>query len=248
MRSRNRGTKVCSDEAFETGWTASNIYFVTCLRSVSISSKILIARRIRSFAFPLSTMLTTHLVLALALAITRVSATTTQTLASLPAFTQQRSCATSCFWDGDPNNGAKDVLGIKLGCCANSATCQHHAADSCFCRADLSSVATSWLSECALRRCSSNAVDVSSAIGVYNEYCMNKWVFAPGVVTGTVTNKATSATTAAGTPVQTGGPASAVTVYMTRSGQNAVSSRCWVSFSCILVIIVLEYLGRMVGT
>lgn len=91
-------------------------------------------------------------------------------------------------------------------------------------------------------------MDVSSAIGVYDEYCRDKWVFAPAVATGTVTNKATSATTAAGTPVQTGGPASAVTVYATRSGQNAMSSRCWVSFSCMLVIIVLEYLGRMAGT
>ncbi|ERF71969.1 hypothetical protein EPUS_06528 [Endocarpon pusillum Z07020] len=192
-------------------------------------------------------MSTIHLVLALALAFTRISATTTQTLASLPAFTQQRSCASACFWNGDPDNtNAQDVLGIKLGCCANSVTCEDRAADSCFCRVDLSSLATSWLSTCALHHCSSNAVDVSSAIGVYDEYCRNKWVVA--TATGTVTNKATSATTAAGTAVQTGGPASAVTVYVTRSGQNAVSSRCWVSFSCMLVIIVLEYLGRMAGT
>lgn len=91
-------------------------------------------------------------------------------------------------------------------------------------------------------------MDVSSAIGVYDEYCRDKWVVATAVATGTVTNKATSVTRAAGTPVQTGGPASAVTVYVTRSGQNAVSSRCWISFSCTLVIIVLEYLGRIAGT
>lgn len=91
----------------------------------------------------------------------------TQTIASLPAYNQQRPCATPCFWNGDPNNvNAGDILGYHLGC-------KSRASDDCFCRADLALVATSWLSTCVLQGCSSNTLDMSSAFEVYDEYCEN---------------------------------------------------------------------------
>jgi len=114
-----------------------------------------------------------YLLINLAYFLRSVSSDATQTIASLDAYMQQRSCATVCFWNGDPNNSnAQDVLGIRLECCPQ-VTCKGNAKDACYCRPDLRDSAVSWLSTCVIHQCSETA-DFSSAVSIYDEYCKDK--------------------------------------------------------------------------
>ncbi|RFN53908.1 hypothetical protein FIE12Z_1822 [Fusarium flagelliforme] len=118
-----------------------------------------------------------YLLINLAYFLRSVSSDATQTIASLDAYKQQRSCATVCFWNGEPNsdpNGsyAQDVLGIQLECCPQ-VTCKGNAKDACYCRPDLRDSAVSWLSTCVIHQCSETA-DFSSAVSIYDEYCKDK--------------------------------------------------------------------------
>ncbi|KAH7111945.1 hypothetical protein B0J13DRAFT_631665 [Dactylonectria estremocensis] len=97
--------------------------------------------------------------------ITRAS-DTPQSITTLPAYSQQRECATWCFFNG---NRGEDLLGHAIGCC--TADCAEPVANSCYCRADLRPSAVSWLSLCVDTQCSTNAVDVSSAVALYDDYC-----------------------------------------------------------------------------
>ncbi|KAH6891531.1 hypothetical protein B0T10DRAFT_560773 [Thelonectria olida] len=114
-----------------------------------------------------------YLLINLAYFLPSASSDATQTIASIDAYMQQRSCATVCFWNGDPNNSnAQDVLGIKLECCPQ-VTCEGNAKDACYCRRDLRDSAVSWLSTCVIHHCS-NTADFSSAVSIYDEYCKDK--------------------------------------------------------------------------
>lgn len=114
-----------------------------------------------------------YLLINLAYFLRSVSSDATQTIASIDGYMRQRSCATVCFWNGDPNNSnAQDVLGIKLECCPQ-VTCKGNAKDACYCRSDLRDSAVSWLSTCVIHHCS-NTVDFSSAVSIYDEYCKDK--------------------------------------------------------------------------
>jgi len=92
-----------------------------------------------------------------------------QTITALPAYYSQRQCATSCFFNGV----GQDLLGSALKCCEvyTDNDCDAPVADACYCRADLRPSAVSWLSLCVNTRCSTNAVDLSSAVAVYDGYC-----------------------------------------------------------------------------
>jgi hypothetical protein len=67
-------------------------------------------------------------------------------------------------------------------------------ADVCYCRGiqDFAGLVTTFLSSCVNKRCSSNAVDVSSAFEVYDDYCSGKGYTPSGesgaVVTATTTD------------------------------------------------------------
>ncbi|KAF5009955.1 hypothetical protein FDECE_3862 [Fusarium decemcellulare] len=111
-----------------------------------------------------------YLLLGFAYLLQPASADATQTIASMDNYKSQRSCATECFWNGDPSNpDAQDVIGIRLQCCPQF-DCDDHVKDSCYCRADLRTSAVAWLSTCVEYRCR-NSVDASSAISIYDEYC-----------------------------------------------------------------------------
>jgi hypothetical protein len=86
--------------------------------------------------------------------------------------------------------------------------------------------------------CSSNTVDVSSAIGVYEGYYTDKRAAVTGVVsaTATVTSGSGVTTMGRGTVIVTGVPP-ATTVFVTRSMGSRESVSIWVWLSCLSLAI-----------
>jgi hypothetical protein len=101
-----------------------------------------------------------------------VSADGTFTISSLAAYSSQRVCAQGCFFGGFWN------LPYALAC-------QSPYLDSCACRTDLASSASSILSSCINNACSSNTNDIVSAESIYSSYCANTG--APATVAATQT-------------------------------------------------------------
>lgn len=89
-----------------------------------------------------------------------LSASTTVSIRSEPAFKAMRECARDCLvW-----NGSIDLIG-EFGC-------GWPYPNECLCRADLAPQATKHLSSCCDTYCTGAAnVDISSAIEVYYSYC-----------------------------------------------------------------------------
>jgi len=83
--------------------------------------------------------------------------------------------------------------------------------------------------------CSSNVVDVSSAIGVYEGYCADKRAAVTGVVSATATGSEVT-TMGGGTVVATGVPP-ATTVFVTRSMGSRESVSMWVWLCCLSLAI-----------
>jgi len=85
----------------------------------------------------------------------------TISICSAPGFTGLRDCARSCF-----DRGACGTLANAISCWVNS-----QALNSCYCRLDLVPAAESYLSSCVASACSSNPVDIGSAVNLYTSYC-----------------------------------------------------------------------------
>src|SRR5438876_3599751 len=68
-------------------------------------------------------------------------------IVSATDFAQQRPCVTDCLY-GDRYGSLPVVL-----------KCGSPLLDSCYCRSDLQSTATPWLSSCASRGCSGETID-----------------------------------------------------------------------------------------
>lgn len=98
---------------------------------------------------------------------------TPQTVNSLAPYAQLRECAQNCFV-GYQAGCIYDNVAKAINCPAN---CFSLALDSCFCRADVQTDAESYLSSCVITSCSSggnNKVDLSSAVSIYDSYCLEK--------------------------------------------------------------------------
>jgi len=72
-----------------------------------------------------------------------------------------RKCAQSCLLYGPHFT---DGL-------VNGLDCLMSPYDACYCRADLSATASTFMSTCILRKCSYNADDYTSAFAAYTGYC-----------------------------------------------------------------------------
>jgi hypothetical protein len=108
--------------------------------------------------FPVALILLIHF-------ITLAWADGTVSIASFTSFGVQRLCVKDCLWGGQPGGGV--ALPGYLSCPAPYS-------DSCMCRTDLAVTVSTFLSSCVGNFCSSNAVDISSAINLYNNYCNSK--------------------------------------------------------------------------
>jgi hypothetical protein len=93
----------------------------------------------------------------------------TVTITAAPAYSQQRPCAQDCFvWVYVAGVNTIFQLAGNLGCDLNTLE------NGCFCRPDLESQATSFLSECVSASCTGNtAVDIQTAQSIYLDYCSN---------------------------------------------------------------------------
>jgi hypothetical protein len=87
---------------------------------------------------------------------------TTVSFLSYPAYLEQVECVKLCLW----HVSAVDDLIVQIGCSSPWV-------NECFCKAELASSASSFLSGCVASRCTapSTAPAVTSALSAYNEYC-----------------------------------------------------------------------------
>lgn len=136
-----------------------------------------------------------------------------QTIYSLTIFSSQKPCAQSCFVYGSAAPCLDDYLGNAIGC-VSGQECQgarDGAPNSCYCRADLQSVAESYLTSCVSNACAvgNSSIDISSAVSIYEYYCSSKG-FPAAVVATTTTPAGVQATT---------------TVYVTVYRSSGLSTR-----------------------
>jgi hypothetical protein len=122
------------------------------------------------------------------------------TLDSVPAYALQRVCVQNCVGTG------------YLGLPANIG-CPYTYLNACACRTDLQSSASSYLTQCVDQQCSSDPSDLSSAISLYDSYCVsNGYPLLPAISTTAATSFVTPAATAtAPTATATSGSTSLTT-------------------------------------
>jgi hypothetical protein len=102
------------------------------------------------------------LLLAMAMVQVQLALATVVSIRDGPAFKAMRECARGCLvW-----NGSIDLIG-ELGCV-------YPYQNECLCRPDLASAASKHLSTCGSAYCTVGpaSVDISTAIGLYNSYCV----------------------------------------------------------------------------
>lgn len=84
-------------------------------------------------------------------------------ITSVSPYREQRFCAQACLWGED--NHTLDV--------GRFLQCPPPVANACWCSEGLASSASSFLTSCVNRLCSSASGDVIRAVSVYNGYCNN---------------------------------------------------------------------------
>ncbi|KAF4633300.1 hypothetical protein G7Y89_g4817 [Cudoniella acicularis] len=131
-----------------------------------------------------------------------------ETIRSVDAYSLQRACAQLCFWSW--NGGPVDNIGSVIGCAGVPAL------DSCYCRADQQSVGQQYLSSCIKSGCPTGGnvkIDISTAVGIYSNYCAGQGYTAEAVVvtTAAVTVAGTTSSAQAGSSVTTSSRAASST-------------------------------------
>ena len=96
-----------------------------------------------------------------------VIADPTISITAVPAYTSLRVCARECLYC--PSCGFGGDLGSEIKCQDGDQSPTYD--DRCFCRRDLASSGSSFLTTCINTACSSISADINSAISVYNNYC-----------------------------------------------------------------------------
>jgi hypothetical protein len=115
---------------------------------------------------------------------------TTATLTESTAYASQRPCAKRCFYYG--SHGGADLLAGEIGCALDPIE------NECICRSDLQQTADSFLRKCVSERCDANAIDISSAVSIYDAYCTSNGYTR---ATSTTQTKGATRTTSSGTPI-----------------------------------------------
>ncbi|KAK6540841.1 hypothetical protein TWF694_008226 [Orbilia ellipsospora] len=166
------------------------------------------------------------LLLSCHLAFVGAQSTALQSLWEIQDFVDQRECARPCF---TTVNGliTRDIIGQANGCPGNPAQ------NKCFCRTDLTAQIVASLSSCVFKGCTSSALDVSSAISIYTEYCATALGDDTAPSTSTPAPKSTGTsqppiTDSDSQPTRTGSVFTSVqtvfsTVIVSQSGSQAAS-------------------------
>jgi hypothetical protein len=141
--------------------------------------------------------------------ISSVQPSSTVSIVGGSGYISERTCAQNCVW----HVGVSDDLITYLGC-SNDGGWQN----SCYCRADLASSASYFLTSCVNKACSTNAVDLQGAVSVYQSYC----AAAEGTpVPAPVSNAATTTLGPPSSPVET---VIVVTTVISTSAAGSLSS------------------------
>lgn len=165
-----------------------------------------------------------------------VNADTYQTIASVDAYSQLRACVQGCFLYGNAGC-AGDSIADAIKC---PYGCFNVALDSCYCRPDLQTDAERHLSTCIKTRCTgagATTVDISSAVSIYDGYCLAAGYTAirePASTEATTTPSSdTSTVTTTRVVTETSTPTTIITTTTASSGQSqqTISSEWlfWVS-------------------
>jgi hypothetical protein len=108
----------------------------------------------------------------------------TITIDSLPAYSSQRPCVQYCLYSGQPNGAG--AVNWAFGCTNPN---------SCVCRADLASSASSFLTTCVNICCQSATIDVNNAVSIFNAYCNAATASSTNIATTTVGSSSSGSTT-----------------------------------------------------
>jgi hypothetical protein len=133
----------------------------------------------------------------------------TVTIASLESYKIQQVCAQGCLLNAGGYGYNINNLPQYLKCNG------YPPLNGCYCRSDLSSSANIFISSCLTTQSCTNAADVTSAIGVYGEYCSSVSSENAGVVQAAAT-----------TTVDGGGSGIATQVVVTSKNSNFSSLCC----------------------
>ncbi|KAJ9642400.1 hypothetical protein H2201_004792 [Coniosporium apollinis] len=142
----------------------------------------------------------------------RLSASATVTLAELPAYQSQRNCAKYCFFVVSSGQGPPNEVARHLSCAVDPIE------NDCFCRPDLQAQADSYIKSCVGNACTRNALDISSATQVYNDYCTSAGFQRAEVTASTPTSDTTIKTT-------TGATQAPATITPSSSGSSSSSGK-----------------------
>lgn len=126
--------------------------------------------------------------------LTLAQGTTYETIYSLDSWSSQKPCAQQCFINTSLGCHIDEVA-AAIGCEYNDCSANYGAPNDCYCRADLQSVAQSYLTSCVSAQCTvgDSSIDISSAGSIYNYYCSSNG-FPAAAVVATTTLPATQAT------------------------------------------------------
>ncbi|GIK05353.1 hypothetical protein Aspvir_009460 [Aspergillus viridinutans] len=94
-----------------------------------------------------------------------IAEATTATLTDSTAYASQRPCAKKCFYWGSSSQGGADFLANRIDCGVDPIE------NECICRSDLQQTPDSFLRKCVTDNWDANAIDVSSAVRIYDDYC-----------------------------------------------------------------------------
>ena len=139
---------------------------------------------------------------------------------SYTPYLQQRECVKDCIWHS--GSTARDLI-VALGCSGPWV-------NECYCNGDYeqASTASSFLESCVVKSCPTSSRDalVTSALGVYNEYCAGAGMAIPLVVataTG-VTTRSGEVVTGAATGAKSGGNGGPTAGFGDQHGPGSGSS------------------------
>jgi hypothetical protein len=151
-----------------------------------------------------------------------VAAASTVSIANYPGLGQQHGCVQTCL---NGNGVFTDVSGGPL-------SCDTPYVNNCFCATASAALASSFLSSCASSRCDAGDLpdDVTSAVSIYDGYCLTAGYTLPGASNFMATPAATTQNPNSPT----------VTVTQTvRSGTTTSTLSSSKSFAIALAIMVM---------
>jgi hypothetical protein len=157
------------------------------------------------------------------------------TITAFSGFADVRPCVQDCLWWNPVCCMVPAAFHLVLACSKNS----------CLCRTDLGTTASSALSGCMLKMCQSNQDDINAGISIFNAYC-DAYYSTAGTPTAAAAPTVTALVTTLATQTQAVGSKPTVTVVQTTTSIIVYNSKSEPSTlpsrECVLALFVAVYL------